>query len=164
MLDKIQDLTQSMHFISKSVKEYVDNTHSPMSESQIADLKKLREVMVSRINELQNGLINLDYNKLKALHNSFQISTAIEEAINNQVVRIQNDESSSKNSRMYLSLLMEAKDIEESLRKLLKIIFDATDNLQQLPKLKINKESKENNKSDNTNPEQKEDNDSVPEA
>ena len=170
MLDKIQDLTQSMHFISKSVKEYVDNTHSPMNESQIADLKKLREVMVSRINDLQNGLINRDYNKLNALHNSFQISTAIEDAINNQVVRIQKDESSSKNSRMYLSLLMEAKDIEESLRKLLKIIFDATDNLQQLPKLKINKESKENieskenDKPDNTNPEQTKDDDSVPEA
>ena len=141
MLDKIQDLIQSMHFISKSVKEYVDNTHSPLSDSQKADLEKLREVMVSRVNELQSGLVNKDYNKLKALHNSFLISTSIEEAINNQVIRIQNDESTAKNSRMYLSLLMETKDIEESLRKLLKIIFDATDNLQQLPKAKIIKES-----------------------
>ena len=141
MLDKIQDLIQSMHFISKSVKEYVDNTHSPLSDSQKADLEKLREVMVSRVNELQSGLVNKDYNKLKALHNSFLISTSIEEAINNQVIRIQNDESTAKNSRMYLSLLMETKDIEESLRKLLKIIFDATDNLQQLPKAKIVKES-----------------------
>lgn len=157
MLDKIQDLIQSMHFISKSVKEYVDNTHSPLNDSQKADLEKLREVMVSRVNELQSGLVNKDYNKLKALYNSFFISTSIEEAINNQVLRIQNEESTAKNSRMYLSLLMETKDIEESLRKLLKIIFDATDNLQQLPKAKIVKESDTKPVEDNNAPENIED-------
>ncbi len=147
LLDKIQDLIQSMHYISKISKEYVDNTHSPITEAQVVDLEKLREVMTSRMNELQSGLINKDFGKLNLLYKSNFIADAIEEALNNQVVRIQNGDSSAKNSRLYLSLLLESKDIEESLRKLLRIIFDATDNLSQIsePKLskKISKEIQE---------------------
>ncbi len=141
LLDKIQDLIQSMHYISKIAKEYVDNTHTPITEAQVADLQKLREVMASRMNELQSGLLNKDFGKLNLLYQSNFIAEAIENALNNQVVRIQNEESSSKNSRLYLSILLESKDIEESLRKLLRIIFDATDNLSQIAEPKLKKSS-----------------------
>ena len=126
LLDKIQDLIQSMHFVSKMSKEYVDNTHSPLTDSQKQDLEKLRNLMVNVMNKLQTALNNNDMASLKKMYHSEIIANEIEITINNQVIRIQNGESSSKNSRMYLSLLLESKDIEESLSKLLYIIFKAT--------------------------------------
>jgi Na+/phosphate symporter len=129
LLDKIQDLIQSMHFISKMSKEYVDNTHSELKPDQIKDLEKIRNVLVRLMNEMQIALANRDLARLKKLYKTSDLDCTIEEAINNQVMRIQKDESSPKNSRMYLSLLLETKDIEESLTKLLRIIFDATKNI-----------------------------------
>lgn len=133
LLDKIQDLIQSMHFVSKMSKEYVDNTHSPLTDSQKQDLEKLRNLMVNVMNKLQTALNNNDMDTLKKMYHSQVVSDEIEKAINNQVVRIQNGESSAKNSRMYISLLLETKDIEESLSKLLYIIFEATQKINEKP-------------------------------
>ncbi len=131
LLDKIQDLIQSMHFISKISKEYVDNTHSPLSKGQISDLDILKNEMVLLLNELQTALENRDLHKLKVIYKSSNLDKAIEETIDKQVIRIQKDKSSSKNSRLYLSLLLETKDIEESLVKLLRIIFNATKDISE---------------------------------
>ncbi len=129
LLDKIQDLIQSMHFISKISKEYVDNTHSELTPDQKQELEKIRNVMVNLMNEMQIAIANRDFQQLRRLYKTTDLDSILEQAINNQVVRIQKEESSAKNARLYLSLLLETKDIEESLIKLLRIIFDATKDL-----------------------------------
>ncbi len=139
LLDKIQDLIQSMHFVSKMSKEYVDNAHSELTDEQKQDLENLRNVMVQLMNDMQIALTRRDMQQLRRLYKTSHLDTAIEKAINNQVIRIQKDESSSKNSRLYLSLLLETKDIEESLIKLLRIIFDATKNMEELPEAQLSK-------------------------
>jgi len=131
LLDKIQDLIQSMHFVSKMSKEYVDNTHSELTTGQKEDLEQLRNVMVNLMNDMQKAIVSRDMPQLRRLYKTTNLDSTLEKAINNQVVRIQKDESSSKNSRMYLSLLLETKDIEESLIKLLRVIFDATKNIPE---------------------------------
>ncbi len=139
LLDKIQDLIQSMHFVSKMSKEYVDNAHSELTDEQKKELENLRNIMVNLMNEMQKALVNRDMQKLRRLYKTSNLDIEIEKAINNQVMRIQQEESSSKNSRLYLSLLLETKDIEESLTKLLRIIFDATKNMPELPKAQLTK-------------------------
>ncbi len=139
LLDKIQDLIQSIHYVSKMSKEYVDNAHSELTKEQKRDLENLRNIMVNLMNEMQKALTNRDMQQLRRLYKTSYLDTEIEKAINNQVLRIQKEESSSKNSRMYLSLLLETKDIEESLLKLLRIIFDATKNMPELPKAQLSK-------------------------
>ena len=137
LLDKIQDLIQSMHFVSKTSKEYVDNAHSELTTGQKQELESLRNVMVNLMNDMQKSLINRDMQQLRRLYKTTNLESTIEQAINNQVMRIQKDESSSKNSRLYLSLLLETKDIEESLSKLLRIIFDATKDMDEIPESKL---------------------------
>ena len=126
LLDKIQDLIQSMHFISKISKEYVDNTHSELTDDQKQDLEKIRNIMVNLMNDMQKALINRDFNQLRRLYKTTGLDANLEDIINRQVIRIQQDESTLKNSNLYISILLETKDIEESLSKLLRIIFDAT--------------------------------------
>jgi phosphate/sulfate permease len=133
LLDKIQDLIQSMHFVSKTSKEYVDNAHSELTPEQKNELETLRNIMVNLMNDMQKSLLNRDMQQLRRLYKTTNLEINIEKAINNQVMRIQKDESSSKNSRLYLSLLLETKDIEESLTKLLRIIFDATKDMDVIP-------------------------------
>ncbi len=130
LMDKIQDLIQSIHYISKTSKEYVDNTHMPLSEEQMQSLVKIREEMVKMMNEMQLALVNRDLLKLKIVYKSNHLDQLIENAINLQVKCIQSDTCGSKNSRMYLGLLLETKDIEDSLKKLVRIIMDATKNLE----------------------------------
>ncbi len=131
LLDKIQDLIQSMHFISKMAKEYVDNTHSELTPEQKQELEQLRHILVNLMNDMQKALVNRDMPQLRRLYKTTNLDSSLEKAINNQVLRIQQDKSSSKNSRLFLSLLLETKDIEESLIKLLRIIFNATKNMPE---------------------------------
>ena len=157
LLDKIQDLIQSMHFVSKMSKDYVDNAHSELSDEQKLELENLRNVMVSMMNDIQKALIKRDMPQLRKLYKTTYLDTEIEKAVNNQVMRIQTDASTSKNSRLYLSLLLETKDLEESLVKLLRIIFDATKNMEIIPEPqlkksidKIKEEEKAEKKTDET--------------
>ena len=131
LLDKIQDLIQSMHFISKMAKEYVDNTHSELTAGQKQDFEQIRNVMVSQMNEMQKALVNKDFNQLRKLYKTTNLEETIEQTINRQVLRIQKDESTLKNSNLFITILLETKDIEESLSKLLRIIFDATKNMPE---------------------------------
>jgi phosphate/sulfate permease len=137
LLDKIQDMIQSIHYISKMSKEYVDNAHSELDATQKSELENLRNVLVDLMNEIQVALVNRDLNKLRSLYKTTNLDREIEKAINNQVLRIQQDKVSSKNSRLYLSLLLETKDLDESLAKLIRIIFDATKNLEAIPEAQL---------------------------
>ncbi len=131
LLDKIQDLIQSMHFISKTAKEYVDNTHSEMNTEQKQDLEQIRNIMVNLMNDMQKALINRDFYQLRQLYKTTNLDITLEQLINRQVLRIQKDESSLKNANLYISILLETKDIEESLNKLLRVIFKATKNMPE---------------------------------
>lgn len=139
LLDKIQDLIQSIHFISKISKEYVDNAHTELTEEQKEELESLRNKMVQLMNVLQKALLNRDLPQLKRLYKTNQLESIIEEAVNNQVIRIQKNKSTSKNSRLYLSLLLETKDLVESIRKLVRIIFNTTKNLPEIPNPQLDK-------------------------
>jgi len=95
--------------------------------------------------------------QLRKLYKTTHLDTEIEKAVNNQVMRIQTEASTSKNSRLYLSLLLETKDLEESLVKLLRIIFDATKNMEIIPEPqlkesidKIKEQEKAEKKTDET--------------
>ncbi len=129
LMDKIQDLIQSIHFVSKSSKEYVDNAHLPLTQTQKGDLIKIREGMVKMMNTMQEALSARDLNKLKILYKTGNLDKLMEDAINNHVQCIQSEDCGSKNSRLYLSLLLETKDLEDSLKKLVRIIIDATKTL-----------------------------------
>ncbi len=147
LLDKIQDLIQSMHFISKISKEYVDNNHSELTPAQKQDLEQIRNVMINLMNEMQIAIANRDFQKLRRLYKTTNLDSVLEKAINNQVIRIQKEESSAKNARLFLSLLLETKDIEESLIKLLRIIFDATKDIPDNTKIAISNTNKSIKKS-----------------
>ena len=150
-----------MHFISKTAKEYVDNQHSELTADQKQDLEKLRNVMVNSMNEIQKALVNKDFNGLRELYKGTNLETTIEQNINRQVLRIQKEEISLKNSNLYITILLETKDIEESLSKLLRVIFDATKNMPvEAVKPVINKEAT----TQNTEAEQKDDESSGEEA
>ena len=130
LMDKIQDLIQSIHFVSKTSKEYVDNTHTPLTKQQIMDLQKIRDEMVKFMNNMQVALSNRDLSKLKFVYKTSNLDRILEEAINHQVQCIQEGTCGSKNSRLYLGLLLEAKDIEDSLKKLVRVIIEATKSLE----------------------------------
>ena len=87
--------------------------------------------MVSLMNDMQKALVNRDFNQLRRLYKTTGLDANLEEIINRQVLRIQQDESSLKNSNLFITILLETKDLEESFSKLLRIIFDATKNMPQ---------------------------------
>jgi phosphate/sulfate permease len=130
LMDKIQDLIQSIHYVSKSSKEYVDNTHTPLTTQQIIDLQKIRDEMVKFMNNMQLALNNRDLSKLKFVYKTNNLDKILEEAINHQVQCIQEGKCGSKNSRLFLGLLLETKDIEDSLKKLVRVIIEATKSLE----------------------------------
>jgi Na+/phosphate symporter len=112
MLNYLEDLTQSLEYISKAGFKHVNNNHKKLRFNQIKDLKDVEQIMHSLFAEIQIIFENKSYQNIVPLLVKREI---LIEEINNhiekQVTRTRLDESSPKNTALYFSILSETKDL-----------------------------------------------------
>jgi hypothetical protein len=112
MLNYLEDLTQSLEYISKAGFKHVNNNHKKLRFNQIKDLKDVEQIMHSLFAEIQTIFENKSYQNIVPLLVKREI---LIEEINNhiekQVTRTRLDESSPKNTALYFSILSETKDL-----------------------------------------------------
>lgn len=112
VIGDLQDITQSVGFISKISHKHINNNHKGLKKNQAKELKEIS----SKLSEL---LV-----KIRAVFDSRnfdQVSTILEEKqvlLNNvsmyaqkQVERTRTTESSPKNTTLYFSILLEMEDL-----------------------------------------------------
>ena len=125
ILGYLEDITQSMSYISKAIYSHVSNNHKNLKKGQLKDLKTINIELTDVLHQVQLIFENQtfkDLNGFLKLQDKFlnQISCSID----NQVSRIRTTESSPKNTTLYFGILLETKDLITSISKLLELYQD----------------------------------------
>jgi hypothetical protein len=122
VLGYLQDIVQSIEYISKSSYNHVNNNHKNLKESQIADLKFINEKLKGLLLQIEVDFSERSFHNLPVIIEAKQeLIEFVAESIERQVGRIRTEDSSRKNSKLYFGILLETKDL-----------IGATMNLMQL--------------------------------
>jgi len=122
ILNFLEDMTQSLDYISKAGYKHVINNHKKLRFNQIKDLKELDESMGDLFESIQQIFESKSFTKLSPLLiNKHRLFDEINQKIEKQVTRTRLDESSPKNTALYFSLLSETKDLLNATMNLLEM-------------------------------------------
>ncbi|RNC87912.1 MAG: inorganic phosphate transporter [Winogradskyella sp.] len=128
ILGYLQDMTQSLEYISKVSLKHVNNNHKKLKFSQIKELKDLDEQLENLFLSTQNAFESRSFEEIGAiLTNKPQIFEVVRDKIQKQVERTRNEESSPKNTTLYFALLLETKDLLTATMNLLEEYFNSHD-------------------------------------
>jgi hypothetical protein len=127
-LSSLQDISESLAYISKSGYKHVNNNHKKLKFSQIKELKDLDDHLEILFANIESAFHTHSFEKIghiiKQKHKSF---TLVQEKIQKQVELTRAEESSPKNTTLYFSLLIETKDLLKSTMTLLEDYYVAHD-------------------------------------
>lgn len=128
MLGHLQDLAQSLEYISKISFTHVNNNHRKLKYNQIKELKDLDNQLEEFFTESSNIFITRDFQKIGAFLNKKQkYFDLVSDKIEKQVARTRTEESSPKNTSLYFSTLTESKDMIEATMRLLELYYTEHD-------------------------------------
>ena len=120
VLGYLQDVAQSISYISRASYKHVNNNHKNLKKAQLKDLEKIDNQLSSILSKeaaiFENRALD-NLNELLIEKNELLKSVSL--SIESQVSRIRTDETSPKNTTLYFSLLLETKDLISGLMNLL---------------------------------------------
>lgn len=130
VLGYLQDVTQSIEFISKTSFKHVNNNHKNLKKPQINDLKLINEKLTLLFDILEKDFNEKAFTNLTAIIDEKQeLINHVSESIDKQIARIRTDETSPKNTTLYFGILLETKDLISALMSLLQLFQEF--NLQE---------------------------------
>ncbi len=111
-LSYLQDMTQSLEYISKAGYKHVNNNHKKLRFNQIKDLKETDQYVDKLFTEVQTIFESNNFEGLTTLiMGKEELLRKVDAKIAKQVERTRADESSPKNTALYFSILLETKDL-----------------------------------------------------
>jgi len=118
--DGLQDLVQSLTFISKSSYKHVKNGHRGLRYNQIKDLEEVSLKIQDLFGSVKEIFDNQTLEMLPSvIDRKEEYAQYISDEIEKQIARTKDPESSARNTTLYFSLLLEMKDIVEALTTLM---------------------------------------------
>ncbi|SDR76821.1 inorganic phosphate transporter [Christiangramia echinicola] len=121
-LDYLQDMVQSISFITRNSYNHVHNNHKNLKFNQIRDLKKVDDKMQILFDEITYTFDNHEFGNIDNLLNEKQdLLDYVSDLIQKQIQRIRTSESSPKNTKLYFGILLETKDLIGSTMSLLQL-------------------------------------------
>ncbi|MDT0686263.1 inorganic phosphate transporter [Autumnicola psychrophila] len=122
ILDYLQDMVQSISFITRNSYNHVHNNHKNLKFNQIRDLKKIDEKMQVLFDDIKNLFDNHEFGDIeRVLSEKQELLDSVSDLIQKQIDRIRTSETSPKNSKLYFGLLLETKDLVSSTMSLLQL-------------------------------------------
>ena len=122
ILDYLQDMVQSIGFITRNSYNHVNNNHKNLKFNQVRDLKKVDEKMQVLFDDIKDTFDNHEFSNIEEiLAKKQQLLDYVSELIQKQINRIRTSETSPKNTKLYFGLLLETKDLISSTMSLLQL-------------------------------------------
>ena len=119
-LSYLQDMTQSLEYISKAGYKHVNNNHKKLRFNQIKDLKETDQYVEKLFTEVETIFKSNNFHGLTALiMGKEELLRKVDDKIAKQVERTRADESSPKNTALYFSILLETKDLLQATMNLI---------------------------------------------
>ena len=120
ILRLLQDMTQSLDYISKASHKHISNNHKKLKFSQVKELKEIDDLMEKLLMDTQTAFQNKSFEQIKhVLEQKEEAFNLVNLKIQKQVERTRQEESSPKNTSLYISILLETKDFLTSTMSLL---------------------------------------------
>ena len=129
MLTQLQDITESLQYISKITYKHVNNNHKLLTYNQIKELLEINSKCSSLYDDIKNLFSVSNFGELKSiLERKQEFVDFLEEKIDIQISRTKKEESSPKNTTLYFSLLIETKEMIENTMSLLELYDNSLKN------------------------------------
>ncbi len=120
ILGYLQDMAQSLDYISKVNYKHVNNNHKKLKFNQIKELSEISNAIEVLFSKAEIVFETQTFDKIEALReNKNSINNILKSNIDIQIKRTRTEESSPKNTTLYFSLLLETKDLLNATASLL---------------------------------------------
>jgi len=125
VLGHLQDITQSIEFISATSYKHVNNNHKHLKPSSISDLNSINDKLQVLFDKIEKDFNDKSFHNLSAIIDAKQeIFDHVSESLDKQIARIRTEETSPKNSTLYFGILLETKDLISALMSLLQLYHE----------------------------------------
>lgn len=122
ILGYLQDIIQSVEFITQNSYSHVNNNHKQLKFNQIRDLKSVDYELNKLFKDIRVIFEKSSFNQIDdILIRKNQILDNVSYLIQKQIERIRTVETSPKNSKLYFSLLLETNDLIKATMNLLEL-------------------------------------------
>ena len=122
VLSYLQDVAQSIEYISTTSHNHVNNNHKNLKASQISDLKSINSKLKDLLKRIEDDFNNNQYMNLSSIIDTkHDLLNDVTDSIDKQVMRIRTENSSRKNTKLYFGILLETKDLIVSIVNLLQL-------------------------------------------
>jgi len=128
ILGYLQDMTQSLEYISKVSYKHVNNNHKKLKFNQIKELKEIDYSVEKLFNDTKEAFDSNSFDQIGDILNSKNdLFKLLSEKIQKQIERTRSEESSPKNTTLYFGLLSETKDLLVATMNLLQEYYKSHD-------------------------------------
>lgn len=128
ILGHLQDMVQSLEYLTKVTHKHVNNNHKKLKFSQIKELKEVDERFETFFDNTKKAFDSRSFEEIGViLGRKQEIITLVTDKIQKQVARTRTEESSPKNTTLYFSILLETKDLLTATMNLLEEYHGAHD-------------------------------------
>ncbi len=112
VLDNLQDISQSLDYISKASNKHISNNHKNLKFNQIKDLKEVILRIYEIFDDSEEIFSEGDFDNLDSIiTEKRELIELVNKKIDKQVQRTKKDEESPKNTSLYFGLLLETRDL-----------------------------------------------------
>lgn len=122
VLGYLQDISQSISYISTASFKHVNNNHKNLKRSQTDDLKVIDDQLSRMLNDIAVTFEKQEFdNIVKIVAEKQELLDHVSDSIQKQIQRIRTEESSAKNTTLYFGNLLETKDLISAIMSLLEL-------------------------------------------
>ena len=135
VLGSLEDIAQSLQYISKITFKHINNNHKALTFNQIRELKEISLQLETLFERIKFAFSKNNFEEITSILDSKQeLYDSVKEKINIQISRTKAEESSPKNTTLYFSILTETKDLIKATVNLLELYSEQYDSTVKPPK------------------------------
>ncbi len=128
VLGYLQDMAQSLEYMTKISHKHVHNNHKKLKYNQIKELKEIELKLEVLFSETKQAFDTHSFERIGVLlTNKQDLFDLVSQKIEKQVGRTRTEESSPKNTTLYFTFLLETKDLISALINLLELYYSEHD-------------------------------------
>jgi phosphate/sulfate permease len=120
VLGYLQDVTQSIDFVTNASYNHLNNNHKGLKFTQLKDLKEIEHKLEKLFKKIEETFKDKDFDAIPAIIEEKQeLLDVVSTKIAKQIERTRNSDSSPKNTLLYFNLLQETEDLIKAAMNLL---------------------------------------------
>ncbi|WP_086476390.1 MULTISPECIES: inorganic phosphate transporter [Arenibacter] len=138
ILGYLQDMTQSLEYLSKISHKHINNNHKKLKYNQIKEIKEIDQKLDLLLSETKEAFETRNFTQIGSILGSKQtLLDMVSQKIEKQIARTRTEESSPKNTTLYFTILLETKDFINATMNLLELYYQEHDSTVKPAKVEV---------------------------